>query len=45
MFVLDPDYGDKIADFTNKYEACKGAIGILVAKFPFTLSTNNCVFD
>ncbi len=39
------DYAVKVADFRDKYEACKGAIGTVVASFPFNLETNDCTFD
>ena len=45
VIVTDFDFGDKIADFTKKYDACRGALEILVTKFPFTLGINNCTFD
>jgi len=40
-----PDYGEKVEDFFHKYDACKGAIGTVVANFPFDLPTTDCTFD
>ncbi len=45
VLKIEPGYADKVADLIDKYDACKGAIGILVANFPFDLSNNECSFD
>lgn len=44
-FFNVPGRGDMVAGFIHKYEACKGAIGILVANFPLDLPINECLFD
>ena len=38
-------YADDVKEYIDNYEACKGAIGILVANFPFDLPINRCLFD
>ena len=38
-------YTEMVAEFIDKYDACKGAISILVANFPFDLPINQCLFD
>ena len=45
VLKIETGFADKVADLIDKYDACKGAIGALVANFPFDLSNNECSFD
>ena len=47
VVVGDPVYDEVVDGYIEEYRACKAAIGLLVANFPFgtPLASNNCIFE